>query len=150
MITARSAGDPVTASVTLSMIGCVRLKFAPGISARSLRGDLVHQVRLAHALGPCVVRLQRDEELVAVGAVRVGAGIVAARLRTHQLHLRKLLQDTGGCCCDFVRRFGQRDPRGKVCAHPDRALVELRQELAAQRPPSTKAAPTTSRARKPP
>ena len=36
MITARSAGEPVTASVTLSMIGCVRLKFAPGICARNL------------------------------------------------------------------------------------------------------------------
>ena len=32
MMTARSAGEPVTASVTLSMIGWVKLKKPPGIA----------------------------------------------------------------------------------------------------------------------
>ena len=35
MITAKSADDPVTASMTMSIIGCVKLKVAPGMVARS-------------------------------------------------------------------------------------------------------------------
>ena len=36
MITARSAEEPVPISVTVSMIGCVKLKVAPGIRPVSL------------------------------------------------------------------------------------------------------------------
>ena len=67
MMTARSAAEPVTASVTLSMIGCVKLKAAPGISLVQLLAELVDQIRFAHAGRPGIVGLQRDEEFVAIG-----------------------------------------------------------------------------------
>ena len=51
MITARSAAEPVTDSVTLSMIGCVKLKAAPGISFVELHAEFLDQLRLVHARG---------------------------------------------------------------------------------------------------
>ena len=78
-ITARSADDPVTISVAVSMIGWVKLNVAPGIAPVSRR-ELVHQPGLRAARPPATVGMQVHQQLVPVGAEGIRSRVVAAGL----------------------------------------------------------------------
>src|SRR5215813_9306752 len=88
MITARSADEPVTISVAVSMMGWVKLKLAPGI-----------------------VGVQVHEELIAVGPEGIRAGIVAASLRGDGLDLRRLANEPANLPRD-LRGLLEGDARG--------------------------------------
>ena len=152
MMTARSAEEPVTdfGHLVDDRLG----------EAERRAGDLALQPRrraprpgrvLFLPRGPRVVGLQRHEELVAVGAVRVGAGVVAPGLRGRPaappampaMIARISAGDLGRLLERDARRAGSRAPRSR----PRRVAAGTR--CPASRP-ARSAATTTQRRRRPP
>jgi hypothetical protein len=96
-----------------------------------LAAQFFDQLGLVHTGGPRIVRLQCQEELVAVRAIRIGARIVTAGLGRNELNLRVLLDNVSDLTCD-LRRLVQRDARRQHRADPDDAFIEIRQEFDTQ------------------
>ncbi len=148
MITARSAGEPVTASVTLSMIGCVKLKVgARNLGAAACFENSSTRSALVMPVRPGVVGLQAPRR-TRCGSARRGRcrNRCGPICELTSLHLRKLLEDARGCRAATSRRLVERDARRQVGADPDDAFVELRQELGAERRGQPNDASTTAAA----
>ena len=94
MITARSAGEPVTASVTLSMIGCVKLKNPPGICRLQALRQLLDEVGLDLAV-TARCRTASARRTARCDSVRTGS--VPSSLRpvceADLAHFRRLLDE---------------------------------------------------------
>ena len=130
---ASSPLTPLTASSMLSAIGCEKFQIAPGIflQLRIHRRDQLVFV-LMEDRPPFFLRLQIDEVLGVEEARRVGAVVRTADLAGHDSDLGK----RGEKDSHLVRHadaFGRAGAGRKRAAHPDRAFVEMRQELRPDR-----------------
>jgi len=111
------------ASVTMSIIGCVKLNVAPGFE----RG-IAHPARSPDPLSSCPGSSEYGFS-ASRNSLRLGPngsvfGILPAGLRSDQTHLGRFERhgaDFGG----DLRRFVERDARGRADPHPDDALVEF-------------------------
>ncbi len=131
MMTARSAEDPVTISVAVSMIGWVKLNAAPGILALSRRDSSSTSAALVRP-GDQVSYGRRSTS----SSLRFGPnGSVpeslrpvwdATRLTSGDCRMRARIwpRDLGGLL--------ERDAGREIGADPDDALVELGEELGSQ------------------
>ena len=149
-MTARSAEDPVAISVEVSMIGWVKLKLAPGISARSRCDSSLTRSRLGLPRRPGVVRLAARSS----SSLRFGPnGSVPSSLRPvcdmTSLDLGRLEDELPHARRPTSADFCERDAGREVGPDPDDPLVELGQEL--RRPlgrPAKRLPPTTRRGRR--
>src|SRR5262249_47026822 len=81
---------------------------------------------------PFVVRLKRDEHFIAIGTERISSRIVASRLRTHELHFRRLPYQVPHVACN-LRGFRERCSRRQIRPDPDNPFVKLWKELGSKK-----------------
>ena len=94
-------------------------------------GKLLHQVFLDFSARPLGIGPQGHQQFDAIGAERVRALFHAAALRAHHKHFGGLVDETAHVGSDFGG-LGERRAGRQVGPDPDDALVQLRQEFAAQ------------------
>ena len=85
-----------------------------------------------NSAAPLLVVLEIDETFRVEKSGRVGAVVGPAELADGDRHLRELHENVARLLDDFVGAFVGRAGRQRA-AHPERALVEVREELRADR-----------------